>query len=324
MTSLHDSVDWQPSADWPVLRLRAELLRQTRNFFHTQHFLEVETPLLSAETVVDAQIEPLGVRVGGGGKKYWLQTSPELCMKRMLSAGGKAIYQITRAFRGEECGPLHNPEFTLIEWYRVGDTMREGMDFLSDLFRALMKTSEAKTISYRDAFLEFAEIDPFTTDAAEFAQVATAAGLAVPAQLGDDMDAWRDLLLLEMVMPHLGIGAPTILYDYPASQAALAKVRDEPIPVAERFELFYEGIELANGYHELCDPLELERRTAKANEQRAAQGRPALPQSRRLQAAMEAGLPPATGVALGFDRLVMLAAGKKKIAEVMTFTLDRA
>jgi lysyl-tRNA synthetase class 2 len=324
MTSLHDSVDWQPSADWPVLRLRAELLRQTRNFFHTQHFLEVETPLLSAETVVDAQIEPLGVRVGGGGKKYWLQTSPELCMKRMLSAGGKAIYQITRAFRGEECGPLHNPEFTLIEWYRVGDAMREGMDFLSDLFQALMKTSEAKKISYRDAFLEFAEIDPFTTDAPEFAQVATANGLAVPAQLGDDVDAWRDLLLLEMVMPHLGIGTPTILYDYPASQAALAKVRDEPIPVAERFELFYEGIELANGYHELCDPLELEHRTAKANEQRTAQGRPALPQSRRLQAAMEAGLPPATGVALGFDRLVMLAAGKKELAEVMTFTLDRA
>ena len=324
MTPLHESVDWQPSPDWSTLRLRAELLQKTRDFFHAHQFLEVETPLLSAETVVDAQIEPLSVSLDAGAKKYWLQTSPELCMKRMLAAGGQALFQIAHAFRGEECGPLHNPEFTLIEWYRVGDSMRDGMNFLSDLFQSLMKTSTAKSLSYRDAFLKFTGLDPFTAEAAEFAQVAAATGLAVPAQLGDDVDDWLDFFMLEMVMPHLGVSAPTILYDYPASQAALAKVRNDLIPVAERFELFYQGIELANGYHELCDPLELAHRTAIANEKRALQGRPSLPQTRRLQAAMEVGLPPSTGVALGFDRLVMLAAGKTNIADVMAFTVDRA
>ena len=125
-------------------------------------------------------------------------------------------------------------------------------------------------------------------------------------------------------MPHLGVGTPTILYDYPASQAALAKIRHDSTPVAERFELFYQGIELANGYHELCDPLELERRTALANEKRSLQGRSSLPSSQKLRQAMEAGIPPSTGVALGFDRLVMLAAGKQKLEDVITFTLDRA
>ena len=329
MNPLQPAVNWQPSPDWSDLRLRAELLRQARAFFHTHHFLEVETPLLSAETVVDAEIEPLSVTLGlnesAGKKKYYLQTSPELCMKRLLAAGDeKALFQVTRAFRGEECGPLHNPEFTIIEWYRVGDTMQDGMHFLSDFFQALMNTREAKSLSYREAFLEFTGLDPFATEAAEFAQVATANGLAVPSQLGDDVDEWLDFFLLEMVMPHLGVGTPTILYDYPASQAALAKVREDSIPVAERFELFYQGIELANGYHELCDPLELECRTAKANEKRALQGRSSLPPSRKLRAAMEAGLPPSTGVALGFDRLVMLAAGKQKLEDVITFTLDRA
>ena len=324
MTPLHDSVDWQPSADWPALHLRAELLRKTRDFFHTRHFLEVETPLLSAETVVDAQLEPIGVSVGRDQKPFWLQTSPELCMKRLLSAGGEAIYQITRAFRGGECGPLHNQEFTLIEWYRTGDRMAEGIALLSDLFRALMKTGDAEKISYRNAFLQFAHIDPLTAEVAEFAQIATANGLAPPASLGDDVDDWRDFLLLEMVMPHLGSEKPTILYDYPASQAALAKVRNDPIPVAERFELFYQGVELANGYHELCDPEELQRRSQQVNRLRKSRGKPPLPHSHRLQAAMRAGLPPATGVALGFDRLVMLAAEKKELAEVMTFTFDRA
>ena len=250
MNPLQPAVNWHPSPDWSDLRLRAELLRQARAFFHTHHFLEVETPLLSAETVGDAEIEPLSVTLGlnesAGKKKYYLQTSPELCMKRLLAAGDeKALFQVTRAFRGEECGPLHNPEFTIIEWYRVGDTMQDGMHFLSDLFQALMNTREAKALSYREAFLEFTGLDPFATEAAEFAQVATANGLAVPSQLGDDVDEWLDFFLLEMVMPHLGVGTPTILYDYPASQAALAKVREDSIPVAERFELFYQGIELA-------------------------------------------------------------------------------
>ena len=315
---------WKPSPDWSEMRLRAELLRETRDFFHTHHFLEVETPLLSTDTVVDAEIDPLSLSWGPDGQKYFLQTSPELCMKRLVAAGGKALFQITRAFRGDECGVLHNPEFTILEWYRVGDSMQEGIKFLSDLFQALMKTKRASSYTYREAFLKFTGLDPFTSEAAEFAQVATANGLAAPSQLGDDVDDWLDFLLLEMVMPHLGIDAPVILYDYPASQAALANIRQAAIPVAERFELFYQGIELANGYHELCDPHELTRRTAEANAKRKLQGRQALSQSGKLHAAMEAGLPPCTGVALGFDRLVMLAAKKKQLDEVIAFTFDRA
>ena len=187
-----------------------------------------------------------------------------------------------------------------------------------------MKTERASSYTYRETFLKFTGLDPFTSEAAEFAQVATANGLATPSQLGDDVDDWLDFLLLEMVMPHLGIDAPIILYDYPASQAALANIRQAAIPVAERFELFYQGIELANGYHELCDPHELISRTAESNAKRKLQGRQPLSRSGKLHAAMEAGLPPCTGVAIGFDRLLMLAAKKKQLDEVIAFTFDRA
>ena len=324
MNQIDPTTTWKPSPNWSEIQLRAELLRQTREFFYAHRFLEVETPLLSAETVVDAEIEPLNLPCGRKKKTYFLQTSPELCMKRLLAAGGEALFQITRAFRDEECGPLHNPEFTILEWYRVGDSMELGIDFLSDLFQAVMNTDQASRCTYRDAFLEFTGLDPFTCEAAEFAQVATANGLAVPSQLGDDVNDWLDFLLLEMVMPHLGLESPVILYDYPASQAALANIRDGSIPVAERFELFYQGIEIANGYHELCDPHELARRTADANEKRKRQGRQPLPESGKLLAAMQAGLPPSTGVALGFDRMVLLAAKKNHLDDVIAFTFDHA
>ena len=315
---------WQPTAEWPAVRLRADLLRRARDFFYEHQFLEVETPLLSSETIVDAELEPIAVNIGENEETFWLQTSPELCMKRLLSAGADAIFQITRGFRKEESGPLHNPEFTLMEWYRTGDGMEEGMGLLSDLFQRLMQTDPAKRLSYRDAFLEYAQIDPFEAEPAAYAQIATANGLAVPAQLGDEIDDWRNLLLLELVMPHLGQSEPVILFNYPASQAALAEIRNDPHPVAERFELFYQGIELANGYHELRDPHELRRRTEEANRQRVAQGKRPLPPSRRLEAAMREGFPRAAGVALGVDRLVLLAAGKKELADVMTFPINRA
>ncbi len=315
---------WQPTAEWPAVRLRADLLRRAREFFYEHQFLEVETPLLSSETIVDAELEPIAVNIGENEETFWLQTSPELCMKRLLSAGADAIFQITRGFRKEESGPLHNPEFTLMEWYRTGDGMEEGMGLLSDLFQRLMQTDPAKRLSYRNAFLEYAQIDPFEAEPAAYAQIATANGLAVPAQLGDEIDDWRNLLLLELVMPHLGQNEPVILFNYPASQAALAEICDDSHPVAERFELFYQGIELANGYHELRDPHELRRRTEEANRQRVAQGKRPLPPSRRLEAAMREGFPRAAGVALGVDRLVLLAAGKKELAEVMTFPINRA
>jgi len=324
--------DYLPTASWPVLQLRAELLARIRAFFAEEGFLEVETPILSADTVVDRHLDPLAVEVPGWGRR-WLQTSPEFCMKRLLVAfggpnapgGGRgmAIYQICHVFRGEEFGHLHNPEFTMVEWYRVGQSMEEGMDFLSRLADRVLGRGSAQKITYAEAFQRWAGLDPHTASAGQLHQAVRAAGIAPPESLRpDDRDGWLDLLLSFCVQPKLqGLW---IVYDYPASQAALARVRPGPPPVAERFELYVDGIELANGYHELCDPEELRRRNRRNNQFRQADGKPPLPEESRLLAAMEAGLPPSVGVALGFDRLVMIAAGVKTLAEVLPFPFDRA
>jgi lysyl-tRNA synthetase class 2 len=255
----------------------------------------------------------------------WMQTSPEFAMKRLLAAGGQAIYQVSRVFRREELGPLHNPEFTMVEWYRTGDGMNEGMQFTSDLCETLLQRGPAERISYAEAFRRYVGIDPHATDGETLAATARACGIEPPASLAtEDRDGWLDLLMVERIQPHLGTGRPVLLFDYPASQAALARVRSDNPPVAERFELYVAGIELANGYHELLDPAELRARNTQVNAQRKAEGKPILPEENQLLAAMEVGLPPAVGVALGFDRLVMLAAGAKTIAEVVAFPFDRA
>lgn len=311
-----------------MLRLRDELLRNTRAFFHTRGFIEVETPLLSADVVVDLHLEPFAVDVprgSGGPRRMWLQTSPEFAMKRLMAAGGEAIFQITHAFRQSEQGRLHNPEFTLVEWYRRGDGLLAGMQLLSDLCQASLDRGPAETITYQQAFERYAGIDPHSAPAAAFADVARRRGVSVPDSLAaDDRDGWLDLLLVELVEPHLGRDRPAILYDYPASQAALARVRPGAPAVGERFELYVEGIELANGYHELLDAEELADRNRQNNQARQAAGKPVLPEESRLLAAMRTGLPECTGVALGFDRVVMLAGGAKTIAEATAFPFDRA
>ncbi|MCG8583733.1 MAG: EF-P lysine aminoacylase GenX [Pirellulales bacterium] len=322
--------DFRPTADWPALRKRAELLARVRNFFSTRGFLEVETPLLSADTVIDRHIDPLTTNVSGFDAPRYLQTSPEFCMKRMLAAGNgddapNAIYQITRAFRDEEVGPLHNTEFTIVEWYRVGDTMDEGTQLLSELAEALLERGPADRVSYAGAFQQQLGIDPHTASTEQLASVAGDHSLVVPDSLSpNDRDGWLDLLMAESVAPQLGSEHPTIVFDYPASQAALAKVRDGSPPVAERFELFVDGVELANGYHELTDPAELRRRNRKVNALRAADGKQALPEESQLLTAMESGLPASTGVALGFDRLLMIALGARSLADVIAFPIDRA
>lgn len=320
-----------PAADWDALRLRAEMLRRVREFFAAREFLEVETPILSADVVVDRHLDPIAVTLADDvrrpevGRRMWLQTSPEFGMKRLMAAGGQAIYQITRAFRGGEVGPLHNPEFTMVEWYRRGDAMSEGMSLLSELAEALLNRGPAERLNYAAAFERHAGVNPHRASAAELQAIAIERKIATPESLvPDDRDAWLDLILVELVEPHLGQPQPTILYDYPASQAALARVRPDDPPVAERFELYVQGIELANGYHELIDAQVLRQRNAAANHQRAADGKPRLPDESRLLAAMEHGIGDCTGVALGFDRVVMIAAGATRVGDVMAFPIDRA
>ena len=328
--------DFRPTASWENLRLRAELLHRVREFFHERGFLEVETPVLSADTVVDRHLDPFSVVVPGPSgeppRQFWLQTSPEFHMKRLLAAGAEdqhagaeAIYQITRAFRRGESGPLHNDEFTIVEWYRTGDDMLAAMQQTSDLCEATLRRGPAERVSYGEAFRRHVGVDPHTAPVEVLGWAAGELGVVPPESLAaDDRDGWLDWLLVECVRPHLGRERPLLLYDYPATQAALARVRDGDPPVAERFELFDSGVELAGGYHELLDADELRRRNERANRQRRADGKPALGESSRLLAAMEAGLPAAAGVALGFDRLVMLAARANSIAEVTAFPFDRA
>ena len=198
---------------------------------------------------------------------------------------------------------------------------------VDDGIRRVPNTFAAERISYREAFVRYAGIDPHTADGTQLAAVAARLGLAVPASIStEDRDGWLDLLMVEWIQPHLGQSRPTLLYDYPASQAALARIRRDEgkPPVAERFELYIGGVEIANGYHELLDPAELRARNARVNAQRRADGKPPLPEESRLLAAMESGLPPSVGVALGFDRLLMAALGAKTIAEVIAFPFDRA
>ena len=287
--------------------------------------------MLSADTVIDRHLDPLQVtlfsepRQPSLGRRMWLQTSPEFGMKRLLAAGAEKIYQVTRAFRGGERGTWHNPEFTIAEWYRVGDGLMEGMQLLSELSDDLLGRGPAELLSYRDAFHRWLDVDPHTAGRDRLADAARRLDVDVPPNtLEEDRDAWLDLLLVERIQPRLGQKRPTILFDYPASQASLARVRDEQTPVAERFELFVSGVELANGYHELLDPQVLSSRNETANHQRRQDGKAPLPADSRLLAAMNAGLPPCSGTALGFDRLVMLATGSQDISEVLTFPIELA
>jgi lysyl-tRNA synthetase class 2 len=322
--------DYRPSAPLENLRLRAKLLAKVREFFTARGFLEVETPILSADTAVDRHLDPIPVvladdpRQPSRGRAMFLQTSPEFGMKRLLAAGATAIFQITRAFRNAEVGKLHNPEFTMVEWYRVGDELADAMTMISNLCQTLLGTRPAERVTYAVAFEKHAGLNPHQASTEELVGALERLKIAIPAGLSDDRDGLLNLILAECVEPKLGQAAPTILYEYPASQAALAKLSDTSPPVALRFELYVRGIELANGYQELLDAGELRQRNAKANAARAADGKPKLPEESRLLAAMEAGLPPCTGVALGFDRLVMLAAEANSLANVIAFPIDRA
>lgn len=311
-----------------MLRFRARVLAAIRQFFDQRDHFEVDTPLLSHDRVIDSNIEPFVIPQAIGGRDLFLQTSPEFAMKRLLVAGAKAIYQLDKVFRRDERGQRHNPEFTMVEWYAVGTDHQQQMQFTEELVRWVFELSPVRRLptaffrrsTYQEAFQRQLGIDVFSLDGAELREVARQHGVNIPeSQSTDDRDGWLNLLLADLIEPHLGRDVPEFLYDYPASQAALARVRPGPPSVAERFELYVDGIELCNGYHELADAAELRERIRQTWTTR--EGDP--PVSSRLLHAMELGLPPCSGVALGVDRLVMLAAGKTRLDEVIAFPIER-
>jgi elongation factor P--(R)-beta-lysine ligase len=326
--------DWRPSATLEVLKLRARLLERIRAFFSERGVLEVETPVLSDAATPDPALASFVTRYVGPlfarGRTLYLHTSPEFPMKRLLAAGSGPIYQIGKVFRDGEAGRLHNPEFTLIEWYRTGfdhrRLMTETGELVTQLLAPHVPLDPPERLTYREAFQRHAAIDPHAATAADFAAVAKAHRISVPPDLlaHNDLAIWRDLLLTHVVEPRLGQGRLTFLDEYPASQASLARVLPGEPPVAARFELYLNGVELANGFHELADPDEQRTRFERQLHARAAGDLPAVPPDARLLAALQHGLPDCAGVALGFDRLVMIAAGARSVAEVIAFPFDRA
>jgi lysyl-tRNA synthetase class 2 len=307
------------------------MLARIREFFSRRGVLEVETPALSQAAATDPHLNSLTTHYTGPGgpATLYLHTSPEFPMKRLLAAGSGSIYQICKVFRDGEAGRRHNPEFTLLEWYRVDFDHHQLMDEVAALVTEILSPAQSlaamEKISYRDAFRHHAGIDPFTAEASAFSACAHDHGIQLAESFAhSNLDSWRDLMLTHVIEPQLGLGRLSFLYDYPASQAALARVRPGDPPLASRFELYVEGIELANGFHELDEAAEQTARFARDNETRRATGRPPMPPDQRLLAGLAQGLPDCAGVALGLDRLVMIAAGMDAIGDVITFPLDRA
>lgn len=317
-----------PSAGRDVLQLRARLLSGIRAFVAVRGALEVETPQLSAAATPDPALLSLATRYTGAGafagRTLYLHTSPEYPMKRLLAAGSGDIYQICKVFRDGEAGRLHNPEFTLLEWYRLGFDHHALMAEVAALVQTVWPGDRTvEMLSYREAFERFAGIEPHSATEAALTDCARQHDIATDGLGLSDIDGWRDLLLTHVIEPHLGRGRLTFVYDYPATQAALARVRAGDPPLASRFELYADGIELANGFHELNDGAEQRRRFQENRRRRIAQGLPEVPLDEAFLTAV-GKLPDCAGVALGVDRLLMLMAGKRSLQDVLTFPIDRA
>lgn len=312
--------DWRPDCSVERAAERAALIAEVRAWFADAGVLAVDTPALAAKTVTDPRIESLRLTDG-----RYLQTSPEYYMKRLLAAGYPDIYSICRVFRGAESGRRHLSEFTMIEWYRRGMALDAIVDDTTALISAVVGdsrlASEAQRIDYRDAFIEHAGVDPHSATPAALADAAKADDSLVRS-LGDDRDAFLDLVLANVVAPGFPDDRLTVLTHFPASQAALARRCPSDDRVADRFEVFCGDLELANGYVELTDADEQAERIERDIEVRRGRGAAAIEPDSQFLAALAAGLPQCSGVALGFERLHMVVAGCDHIREVVTFTGD--
>lgn len=322
------AINWQPTADIETLKRRAQLLADVRLFFADRNVLEIETPILSSAAPTAPYLDSFQtdfIPIGSQDKQtFYLQTSPEFAMKRLLAAGFGSIYQIAKVFRNGESGRQHSPEFSMLEWYRPELSFEQLMGEVDALLQTTAKTKPAVKFTYQQVFQKYLKIDAFRCSDEELKQLAKKHIAGLDESWTMDRDDWQELLISQIIEPKLTeLETPVFIYDFPASQAQLAKVTQDHNgnQVAKRFELYAGGMELANGYDELLDAYELRQRFEHDNQQRQLQNKPIMPLDENLLAAMEAGLPQCTGVALGFDRLMMLLTRKRTINEVQCFGL---
>lgn len=315
---------WKPSASIETLKKRSELIQKIRSFFLGRNVWEVETPLVCHATISDLHIDSIPATICNKGKEqvFYLQTSPEFAMKRLLAAGSGDIFQITKAFRQEEAGRWHNHEFTILEWYRLDFDHHQLMDEMDELLFVLLSSKKATRFSYVKLFEHYLSINPLTVGLDELKACALSANLDVQGDLS--RDDWLQLLMSQLIEPKLGFDAPVFVYDFPASQAALARLNADNPAVASRFEVYVCGTELANGFHELSDAKEQKQRFIADLNARKAMGKHVPPLDDYFLEALEFGLPDCSGVALGVDRLMMLALGKKYLSDVIGFPIDQA
>lgn len=318
---------WQPTTSISLLHLRAHLLTQIRQFFAEREVLEVETPVLAHATVTDKHLHSFQTQYFLDDPKQqqilYLQTSPEYAMKRLLAAGSGPIYQISKAFRNRgESGRYHNPEFTLLEWYRPGFNHHQLMDEVEYLLRIILTCGPAQRFSYAEIFQKYLQIDPHQISLASLKQVTDDFKLCID-NVNLSQDDYLNLLMTHIIEPQIATSL-VFIYDFPISQAALAKIRPGNPAVAERFEVYMQGLELANGFHELSDATEQRQRFTNDLAERASRSYPQVPIDEYLLTALTHGLPDCAGVALGLDRLLMLKAEAKDIAQVISFPIQRA
>lgn len=322
------SHQWQPTASIETLRERSRILQKIRAFFEARNVMEVETPILGQSSVTDLNLRAFETQFSSPlsptKKMLYLQTSPEYAMKRLICAGSGCIFQICKAFRDEEAGRLHNPEFTMLEWYRMGFDHLQLIDEIDELLRELLHSKPISICSYQQLFVEYCGIDPLSATLQELRNSASQDGFSELAETEDSKDVLLQLLFNHNVEPNIGLEHPMAVVDFPATQAALAKISSNDNRVAERFEIYFKGFELANGFNELNDSCEQLARFDQDNIARQKLGIKPSDIDPLFLAALEHGLPDCAGVALGIDRLVMLAIGASDIAESMTFNVESA
>ena len=319
---------WRPACDLKQLQSRAQMLTKIRSFFQQRSVLEVETPLLCHATGTDPQLDFFSSD-SIQNQPMFLQTSPEFAMKRLLAAGSGSVFQICKAFRKGESGRFHNPEFSILEWYRVGFSLHQLMDEVVELTEEVLAEvypiNEVKKISYTDLFEQVTGLNPLQFNQKNYARYARENALIDAATLcGGDYSMWLDFIFSHKVQATLNDHTICLVYGYPAVQSSLARLNKENPAIADRFEVFINGVEIGNGFFELADAKEQDARFDKENISRKSKGLEQVEKDELFLDALASGLPDCSGIALGLDRLLMIMTNSEYLDDVLAFPFERA